>query len=222
MNSNMSTRYPKTTNNGGPQMIVQIPPIASNLALPDPSLLNFYKEIERRVFWITGPVDASLYEIVQYIIMCNYEDKDIPAEQRQPIRLIMACPGGSLEISQTLVATIEASTTPVWAFAIGMCASGGSMIYLACHKRFGLPNTSFMFHQGGCEGLEGSYQQVMAFMEKYQMDIMALAEFYETHTNFSEETITKKLSEGDWYISTDEALEAGIIDEIVYTLDVLM
>ena len=35
MNSNMSTRYPKTTNNGGPQMIVQIPPIASNLALPD-------------------------------------------------------------------------------------------------------------------------------------------------------------------------------------------
>ena len=54
------------------------------------------------------------------------------------------------------------------------------------------------------------------------MDIMALAEFYETHTNFSEETITKKLSEGDWYISADEALEAGIIDEIVYTLDVLM
>ena len=208
--------------NDQPMFSVAIPPQAENLQLPDPSLLNYYKDTERRLFWLVGAVDASLYELVQHIINCNYEDRDIPVEQRKPIRLVIASPGGSLEIEQTLVAIMEASKTPVWCIAIGMCASAASMIYLAGHKRFATRNAYWMLHQGGCDNLEGSYQQIMSFMQKYQMDIEEMAEFYKSHTNYPAEIIEKNLVEGDWYISIDEALENGICHEVISDLTVFM
>lgn len=208
--------------NDQPMFSVAIPPQAENLQLPDPSLLNYYKDLDRRLFWLVGAVDTSLYELVQHIINCNYEDKDIPAEQRKPIRIIIASPGGSLEVEQTLVAIMEASETPVWCIAIGMCASAASMIYLAGHKRFATRNAYWMLHQGGCDNLEGSYQQIMSFMAKYQMDIEEMAEFYKSHTNFPAELIEKNLVEGDWYISIDEALQNGICHEVISDLSVFM
>ena len=208
--------------NDQPMFSVAIPPQAENLQLPDPSLLNYYKDLERRLFWLVGAVDASLYELVQHIINCNYEDRDLPVEQRKPIRIIVASPGGSLEVEQTLVAIMEASKTPVWCIAIGMCASAASMIYLAGHKRFATRNAYWMLHQGGCDNLEGSYQQIMSFMAKYQMDIEEMAEFYKSHTNFPAELIEKNLVEGDWYISIDEALENGICHEVITDLTVFM
>ncbi|MBQ8806343.1 MAG: ATP-dependent Clp protease proteolytic subunit [Bacteroidaceae bacterium] len=208
--------------NDQPMFSVAIPPQAENLHLPDPSLLNYYKDIDRRLYWLVGSVDASLYELVQHIINCNYEDKDIPVENRKPIRIIVASPGGSLEVEQTLVAIMEASATPVWCIAIGMCASAASMIYLAGHKRFATRNAYWMLHQGGCDNLEGSYQQIMSFMAKYQMDIEEMAEFYKSHTNFPTELIEKNLAEGDWYISIDEALENGICHEVITDLSVFM
>lgn len=208
--------------NDQPLFSVAIPPQAENLQLPDPSLLNYYKDIDRRLYWLVGAVDASLYELVQHIINCNYEDKNIPVEQRRPIRIIIASPGGSLEVEQTLVAIMEASATPVWCIAIGMCASAASMIYLAGHKRFATRNAYWMLHQGGCDNLEGSYQQIMSFMAKYQMDIEEMAEFYKSHTNFPTDLIEKNLSEGDWYISIDEAVENGICHEVISDLSVFM
>lgn len=205
-----------------PLFSVAIPPQAENLQLPDPSLLNYYRDCERRIYWIVGAVDASLYELVQHIINCNYEDRDIPVEQRKPIRFIIASPGGSLEVEQTLVAIMEASKTPVWCVAIGMCASAASMIYLAGHKRFATRNAYWMLHQGGCDNLEGSYQQIMSFMAKYQTDIEEMAEFYKTHTNFPADLIEEKLVEGDWYIGIDEALQNGIVQEVITELSVLM
>ncbi len=208
--------------NDQPLFSVAIPPQAENLHLPDPSLLNYYKDIDRRLYWLVGAVDASLYELVQHIINCNYEDKDIPVKDRKPIRIIVASPGGSLEVEQTLVAIMEASATPVWCIAIGMCASAASMIYLAGHKRFATRNAYWMLHQGGCDNLEGSYQQIMSFMAKYQMDIEEMAEFYKSHTNFPTELIEKNLAEGDWYINIDEALENGICHEVITDLSVFM
>lgn len=201
---------------------VAIPQNAENIQLPDPSLLHYYKGKERRIFWILGAVDETLYEIVQEIIECNYEDKDIPKKDRQPIRLVMASPGGSIEVEQALTSIIEASTTPVYCIAVGMCASAASMIYLSGHKRFATKNASFLFHQGGCENLEGTYQQIVAFMEKYQCDIEEMAKFYKDHTKFAPELIDEKLAEGDWYISAEEAKENGIVDKIVNNLDIFL
>lgn len=203
-------------------LTVTIPQNVANLHLPDPNLLQYYKDKEKRVFWILGAVDDSLYDIVQAIVDCNREDKDLPVKERNPIKLVIASPGGNLEVEQTIVSFIEASKTPIHCIAIGMCASAASMIYLAGQKRYATKNATFLFHQGGCENLEGSFQQIMAFMEKYQLDISEMADFYKSHTKIDPDVIDEKLSEGDWYLSAKEALENGVVHKIINSLDVFI
>lgn len=208
--------------NGAQGIEVRIPEPLENMKLPSPELLNFYQDLDRRVFWLIGPVDDSLYNLVQYIINWNLEDKDVPVEERQPIRLIIASGGGDLEIEKTLNSIIEFSKTPVHGIAIGICASAASMIYLSCHKRYALPNATFVFHQGSCENLGGTYQQVISFMENYERDIMAMSVFYKSHTNYDPDFIDSKLETGDWYISSQEAYEHGIVHELLQDLSIFL
>lgn len=213
MNSNKKNEY---------GFEIAIPKDLENMQLPDPNLLQMYESLEERIYWLIGGVDDSLYELVQYIVKWNREDKlnKIPVEQRKPIRIIIASNGGSLEVQQSLTAFIEMSETPIIGVAIGTVASAASMIYLSCHKRLATPNTTFIFHQGGASDISGTYQQIAAFMENYSKDISEMAEFYKSHTSYDPSLIDQKLENGDWYIGADEALQNGIVHEIMKNLNI--
>lgn len=201
---------------------IRIPPELENVKLPAPEMMLFYKDIDRRVFWIVGPIDDTLYNMIQYIIHWNMEDKGKPIRERTPIRIIIASGGGDLEVEKTVSSIIELSETPIYAIAIGLCASAASMIFLSCHKRYALPNATFVFHQGSCDNIGGTYQQVVSFVDNYAKDIEAMGKFYTQHTKYAEEVILDKLATGDWYIDTEEALENGVVDEIVNSLAIFL
>ena len=203
---------------------IAIPKELENLQLPDPSLIQFYEGIEDRIYWILGPIDDSLYELTKYIIAWNKEDnkKGLKVKERNPIKIVIASEGGSLEVQQTLTSIIELSKTPIYGIAIGICASAASMIYLSCKKRYATKNATFIFHQGGASDISGTYQQIAAFMENYAKDIENMSEFYKTHTNYEPEIIDEKLTGGDWYIDVDEAVENGIVNTIIKDLNIFM
>lgn len=191
------------------------------LQLPDIELLHLYEDQANRVIWILDEITKECYEWIDSIIRWNREDKGKPIEERQPIKCYFASPGGSVEVCNTLIDVIESSRTPIYGYAVGMCASAASMIFLACHKRFALPHAAFMFHQGSCSDLSGTYAQIAAFMEDYQKEVEHLTDFYKTHTKFLPETIEEKL-QNDWYIYPTEGLENGVIDGIIQDLDELL
>jgi ATP-dependent protease ClpP protease subunit len=186
--------------------------------LPDPSLVNYYNDLENRTYWLNDEINHFTFDLVQYILRWNKEDKGIPTEERKPIRIIVDCHGGMLSVTKTIVNIIKMSKTPVHMFALGFVASGASMIYLAGHKRYALPNTTFLLHKGNCGGLSGTFDELLAFMEDYQKDVAELIDFYKENTKFSPEDIENKI-QGEWYIRIDEALENGIVDEIVTDID---
>lgn len=194
------------------------------LALPDPTLLQIYRDRENRTIWMLEEVGDEVYDWVDFILDVNREDekKRIPVEDRKPIKCLIANYGGSSDAANTLVDIISISKTPIYGYALGMCASAASMIYLACHKRFALPQVTFLFHQGSCSNLQGSYSQLKSFMDDYQTDIKNLTEFYKKHTTYAPELIEEKLSRGDWYIKVTEALENGIVDAIVKDITELL
>ena len=47
-------------------------------------------------------------------------------------------------------------------------------------------------------------------------------EFYKRYTKFDEKTIEVELTKGDWYIRLDEALENGVVDEVIEDIDILL
>ena len=193
-------------------------PQTANWQLADPSLVNFYSDLENRTYWLSDEINNYTFDLVQYIVRWNREDKDIPVEQRKPIRIIIDCPGGHLSVSETVSNIIKMSKTPVYGIALGYVASGATVIYLSCHKKFALPNSVFVLHKGSCSGVSGTYDEIVAFARDYEKQMETLINFYIDNTNYTEEEIEENI-QTDWYIRTGEALEKGIVDELVTDID---
>lgn len=76
------------------QLAIAIPNSIENLSLPNPELLQFYKDVENRIIWIEGEIDESLFEASKLIMGWNREDRDIKPEDRKPIKILINSPGG--------------------------------------------------------------------------------------------------------------------------------
>lgn len=196
-------------------------PSPANLQLADPSLLNFYNDLEQRIYWLTGTIGDSTLDLIQYIIKWNREDKGKPVEERQPIKLIIFSEGGALDVEESIVSFIRLSKTPVYGIAVGMVASAASLIYLSCHKKYAINSAYFLLHKGSCHGLSGNYNEVEAFMKNYQEQVKKMVAFYIANTQYSEEEVNQNINT-DWYVRFPEALEKGLVDEMIEDIDFLL
>lgn len=199
---------------------VILPNSVDNLQLPDPSLVNYFRDLENRSFWIDDEVDPCLLEVIKYIIRWNHEDKDIPVEERKPIKLFFFSPGGDLDVNYSIIDTIKLSTTPIIGINVGRCASAAAYIYLSCHKRYMMPHAYFLFHQGSGT-LSGTFGEICAQMEDYQKQVEELAEFMIEHTNYKVEEVAEKIV-GEWYVRKEEAIERGVAHGVVANLHSLI
>lgn len=198
---------------------IAIPQNVENLQLPDPSLLQFYRNYENRILWIDDEITTMTLEYAKMIMQWNFDDKanDIPIEERVPIKVIFFSPGGDLEVNNCLVDTIQLSKTPVIGVNVGMAASSGCFIYLACHKRYTFPTAEFLLHKGAGQ-FSGTYDIVISAIMNYQRQIEELGNFVLSHTNIPEEIFEENFAT-DWYLSAKEAIEYGVADKIITSLD---
>lgn len=134
---------------------------------------------------------------------------------REPINLIVNTYGGSIYDGLALMSAIELSKTPVHITCLGSAMSMGLPIVLSGHKRFAHRYSTFMYHQlsnAVWDKLEDVKQEVkeMERLEQLVDDIIL------KKTKITREQISKtKETRGEWYITSTEALELGIIDEIL-------
>lgn len=203
------------------EIALPILPDNATLQLADPSLVNFYTDLDNRIYWLSDEINNYTFDLVQYIIRWNREDKNIPVDERKPIRIIIDCPGGHLSVSETVSNIIKMSKTPVYGIALGYVASGASVIYLSCHKKFALSNSVFVLHKGSCSGVSGTYDEIVAFARDYEKQMEVLINFYIDNTKYTEEEIEENI-QTDWYIRTEEALQKGIVDELVTNIDIFV
>ena len=191
----------------------------SNWQLADPSLVNFYHDLEHRVYWLNDEINNYTFDLIQYIIRWNREDRKLDPSKRKPIKIIINCQGGYLSVSEAVANVIKMSKTPVVGIALSQVASGASVIYLACHKKVALPNAVFVLHKGSCNGVSGTYDEIVAFAKDYEKQMETLIGFYIDNTGYTEEEIIENI-QTDWYIRIKEAMEKGLVDEVVEDIDV--
>lgn len=199
-------------------VIIDLPKDIENLALPLPSLVTFYKNLNRRVIWLDCDVDLDWLEYSKYIWQWNYEDKGIPVEQRKPIRLMFFSPGGELDINNYFVDTIKLSKTPVYGYNMGIAHSAACFVFVACHKKFVLPGATFLIHRGGAENISGTFDQVLSCVMEYQRQMELLETYLRENTKIPHDILDEKIG-GEWYINAKEAVEWGIADSIVTDID---
>ena len=197
------------------ELLVEMPGNLENLALPDPALVTYYRNLEDRTFWISGDIDAGILEIVKNIIMINQRDEHnhVAVEQRTPIKIFLFTDGGEVDSTFSLIDTIAASKTPVITVNAGAAMSCGFLIFVAGHKRYTYKYADAMYHSGSAKML-GDFEKIESSMENYKQTVKRMQDHVLQRTRIpSDEFDRNKMN--DWYFSAEEMLKYGIADAIV-------
>ena len=182
--------------------------------MPNPELLNYYKGLKNREYWIEGEITEDTLELARLILIWNREDSSLEPAARKPIKIFFNSPGGALDVAYSLYDIIRVSKTPVIGINIGYCASAAAYIYIACHQRKMTKHGYFIFHQGSMNGLSGEYKQIIASIEDYQSQVEELSALIKERTLYTDEEIAKNII-NEWYIHQEEALEKGVVQSII-------
>lgn len=201
-------------------VLLSIPTSVANLQLPDPDLRDFYQDEQDRVFWVTTEINDSLLDLVKMIIKCNKEDKGKPVEERTPIKVFIDSPGGDVCALWTTIKAIEISKTPVYTINYCTAYSAAADLLASGHKRFALPGTSVMVHSGSCM-FGGTMEQAENMKKHFDKLGKKVTDYFLAHTKVDPKTFKKK-APSDWYMDEDDALQNGLIDEIITDLDTIL
>ena len=149
-----------------------------------------------------------------YIRFWNkYDDKrNIPIEDRKPIKIYIDSNGGCLSDTFTMIDAIKLSKTPVWTICTGAAYSGGFFTFIAGHRRFAYDHASFLYHEGAtATGADaGKFRN---YAEFYQKELEQLKEVTLKYTKITPEEYKEHIKD-DWWMTADEALKYGVCDEI--------
>lgn len=198
---------------------VEIPKSAENLALPDPNLLDYYKDTEERIFWVDGEVDGNTLSVIKSIMKCNKEDVGVTPEDRIPIKIFIDTCGGDVQVMWSIVNAIKISKTPVYTICFCNALSAGAHILAAGHKRYAFPGSTILVHSGSCQ-LEGNIEQVESAKKYFDGIAKRANEMFLKDTKVSPKDLKRK-GASDWYISAEDALKLGIVDAIVDDYEVI-
>lgn len=202
-------------------MTIEIPQSIEGMQLPEPALLTYYRNLEKRVLWLDSELDLHWLEYGRMILAWNSEDKGVPVEDRTPIKLYFFSPGGDLDINNCFIDLLKLSNTPIIGINFGIAYSGGAFTYLACHKRYVMPKASFLLHSGSAEGISGTAEQVEAYTAQYKKQIKALKDYLVNDCGLPKKLVDNKMR-GEWYVDAQEAIELGIAHKIVENLDEIL
>jgi ATP-dependent Clp protease protease subunit len=147
-----------------------------------------------------------------------YEDIDnkdgISTEERKPINIIINSSGGGVIAAYMLIDKMKNSLTPVNTITIGEADSAACLIAISGTKRFANKHSSFLIHQGQAS-ISNEAGKVVDWLNYYNNIILKqMKEHILEDTKISKVDYDNKVRE-DWYLTANEALKYGLIDEII-------
>ncbi len=193
---------------------------AATMTLPDPELTMFWKNADDRILWLNGDCDDSWTTYAQMIVQWNIEDLGTDPKERIPITLCISTDGGDLYVCNMLIDVILKSKTPVIGINLSKAFSAGCFIFIACHKRYAMPHSWFLFHRGS-GSVSGNQYDVVSQTKQWNDAMEAMRKFTISRTKFDEEEFNKRW-QGDFFLSADEAVEAGVADAVVDDIEKAM
>ena len=168
--------------------------------------------LNERIVFLNGPVDDhSANVIVAQFLHLESSDSE------KDIHFYINSPGGVVTAGMSIYDTMQFIKPDVCTYVMGQACSMGSLLAQAgsAGKRYMLPNARHMIHQpsGGAGGQATDMEIQVAEILKMKK---SLTEIYVKHNSAGKtfEDFAKDM-ERDKFMSAKEALDYGLIDEIV-------
>ncbi len=163
---------------------------------------------ERIIFLGTGVEDDIANLVIAQLLFLDAEDPE------KEIFLYINSPGGVINSGLAIYDTMQYVRAPVSTICAGIAMSMGAVLLAAGApgRRFALPHSRIMIHQGS-GGFRGSTPDAIIQMKEMETLVKTIQEILAAHTGQPIEKIIKDTGR-DLFLSAEEAVEYGIIDEV--------
>jgi ATP-dependent Clp protease protease subunit len=164
---------------------------------------------ERIVFLGTEVEEQSANLIVAQLVFLESEDPD------KPIRMYINSPGGSSYAGMAIYDAMQYVKPDVETYCIGMAMSMGALLLAAgaAGKRFVLPNSKVMIHQGS-GGFRGTPADIQIAAKEILTMTRRYAEVIAKHANRDVEEVMRDIDR-DRFLEPDEAVAYGLADHVL-------
>ena len=169
----------------------------------------FSRLMRDRVLWVAGPVDDRMSTIVQAQLMF------LDSSDKTDITMHIDSPGGSVKSGLSMVDVMEYISCDIRTVNTGMAASMGSVLLGAGTKgkRSSLKFSKTMLHQSS-GGAGGNIQDARINMIEWEKTNKILFDLLGSYCGKPAEQVMLDATRDLW-LDAQEALDYGIIDEIV-------
>ena len=166
--------------------------------------------LKERIIFLGTPINDQVANLI--IAQLLYLEREDPEKD---ISLYIHCPGGIIAAGLAIYDTMQLSRCDISTICVGLAASMGTLLLCAGAKgkRYALPNSTIHLHQavGGAQGqaadIEIAAREIMRMQETIR-NIIA------EHTGQPIEKIAHD-TDRDFYLNPKQAMEYGLIDEIL-------
>lgn len=170
--------------------------------------------LKERIIFLTGEVNDQVSSLICAQLL--FLESENP---KKDISFYINSPGGVVTSGLAMYDTMQYIKPQVSTVCIGQAASMGSLLLTAgaAGKRFALPHSRIMIHQphGGAQGqasdIEIQAKEILRLRAK-------LNDIYVHHTG-QKLTAIEKAMDRDNFMSSEEAKNFGLIDEVVNRRD---
>ncbi|RLC62301.1 MAG: ATP-dependent Clp protease proteolytic subunit [Chloroflexi bacterium] len=166
--------------------------------------------LRERIIMLGMPINDQVANvIIAQLLYLEREDPD------KDISLYIHCPGGIISAGLAIYDTMQLVRPDVSTICVGLAASMGTLLLCAGAKgkRYALPNSTIHMHQafGGAQGQAADIEIAAREIMRIQDIIRGILA---KHTGQPLEKIIHD-TDRDFYLNPQQAVEYGIIDEIL-------
>nr|CAH7768998.1 unnamed protein product [Callosobruchus chinensis] len=168
--------------------------------------------LKERIICLMGPInDITSSLVIAQLLFLQAESTT------KPIHMYINSPGGVITSGLGIYDTMQYVMPPIATWCVGQACSMGSLLLTAGTKgmRNSLPNARIMIHQPS-GGVTGQATDIMIQAEEILKIKKQINNLYVKHTGMPLEKIESSM-ERDNFMSPKEALEFGLIDNVLTT-----
>ncbi len=167
--------------------------------------------LKDNIIFVGTPVDDNVANLaIAQLLFLMAEDPN------RDISLYINSPGGSITAGLAIYDTMQFVKNDLTTICIGQAASMGALLLAAGTpgKRFSLPNSRILIHQPSVTGLSGQATDIDIHAKEILRMRGMTNEILAKHTGQKVDRIAKDV-ERDYIMGAEQAVEYGIIDEII-------
>jgi ATP-dependent Clp protease, protease subunit len=187
-----------------------IPTVLDESARGDRAYDIFSLLLRERIVFLGQEVDDHIANLIIAEIL-HLEARDPDKE----IQLYINSPGGLAYAGMAIYDVMQHVRPPVSTICVGMGMSAAAMILCAgaSGRRLALPSAKIMIQQGSA-GTAGAPSDMEIQLREVLSTTKRMAQIIAFHSGRSVEQVERDL-ERDYFMTAPEALEYGIIDEVL-------